>query len=499
MALTKAQKIKLIDAYEPILYYHPDEKFVPVKPEVYMQASALWHSQPPSHDKKDWGNGGPGYPRKPDIDKGSLSVNPADDGVGGKTYIGHTNPDGRMPFLTSNNDRELWLDMAAWKDGKEVSQTSTNDACNVDEGLKRWTNEAPLKAAGDWYYAEVEELDTLTDLLAILQKDGVDLGKVLRGVLGKAWIIWYYLLYPIHQENLRGCEQVVGAGNNGNYEGDWNAVGVIVRQPATLPWESSGSFPNPEYVGFGRRARGLIENFLPILRQEMQVRPWTEISKVGRHLKVYVARDSHNNYAIPGEQNPPAITPSDASCGATEKVDEEIKKKLNELQDTVDSIKTAVVTVAKVGGGCGIGAIFFGPLGCLIGAAVGGIAAGIEAALSDDDEESTPVDDAVKDEVERDHAPAQDAYGLVLVPSSLTTTLDDKDKAKTVRAWAEKAEKHVVDRQLQIWWPGRGDDPGYQGRWGVMCQSDANDRRSGIAFPDFKKAFLLDLAIHLSN
>jgi hypothetical protein len=32
-----------------------------------------------------------------------------------------------------------------------------------------------------------------------------------------------------------------------------------------------------------------------------------------------------------------------------------------------------------------------------------------------------------------------------------------------------------------------------------MCQSDANDRRSGIEFPDFKKAFLLDLAIHLSN
>jgi hypothetical protein len=32
MALTAQDKAKIIQAYEPILYFHPDEKFVPVNP-----------------------------------------------------------------------------------------------------------------------------------------------------------------------------------------------------------------------------------------------------------------------------------------------------------------------------------------------------------------------------------------------------------------------------------------------------------------------------------
>ena len=498
MALTREEQNKIIEAYEPIVYFHPEERFFPVKPEAYLQASALWHSQPPSHKKEDWGNGGPGFPRTPDVEKGKLSVNPADDGVGGKTYLGHTNPDGRTPFLTSNNDRELWLDMAAWKDEASVTDTSKNEACNVEGALTRWTTEEPLKMAGDWYYAEVQDLDTLTGILATLQQDGLDLGKILRDTLGSAWFIWYYLLYPIHQENLRGCEQVAGAGNNGDYEGDWNAIGIIVRKPAKLPWEPGGTFPDPQYIGFGRRARGLVENFIPTFRQEMQVRDWHEISRVGRHPKVYVARASHNNYGLFGPQNPPAITPSDASCGATEKLDEEVKKKLDDLQDTVDTVKDVAVSVLKIGVGCAIGAIF-GGIGCLIGAGIGAIAAGIEAAVDNDDSDSKPVDDATKAETERDHPPDENNYGRVLVPQTLTATLDDAAHAQEVRPWAETPDKHRVDKELQIWWPGQREDPGYQGRWGVMCQSDPNDRRSGIVFPNFRRAFLIDLAIHLSN
>ncbi len=497
MSLTPEQQTKLILAYEPILYFHPDEKFVPVRPEAYMQASALWHSQPPSHKKEDWGNGGPGFPRTPDISKGNITVNPGEDGVGGKVYPGRALPDGRTPYLSSNKDRELWLDMAAWADGSDVTADSKNEDCNVDRGLTRWTTEAPLKNAGDWYYAEVQELDPLMKTIGILQQDGIDLGGKLREMFGDCWLIWYYFLYPIHQENLRGCEQVAGAGNNGNYEGDWNGIGIIVSKPATLPWET-GLFPEPLYIGFGRRARGLIENFLPFFRQEMQVNVWGDIARVGRHPKVFVSRSSHNNYYLPGPHDPPAITPSDVSCGATEGVDQAVQDKLDELQDTVDTIESVTVTVAKVAAGCGIGWLIAGPVGCAVGAVVGGIAAAVEAASDSGDGHSQPVDDATKAEIERDHAPDEGHYGLVLAPPSLVASPDVTTGAKEVRPWAEG--NHRLDRELQIWWPPTGPgDPGYQGRWGVMCQSDPNDRRSGIVFPDFRRAFLIDLATHLSN
>ena len=505
MPLTKEQKQRLIEAYEPILYFHPDEGYVPVKPDVYVEASALWCSQPPSHDKRDW-DACKGsevrdvFPKEPLIEKGKITVNPGlHDGA--SKFLGFQEADGFLPFLVSNRDRELFFDMAAWQDSEDVTDTSENKSCSTERATERWRDEEPLRSAVDWYYAEVEELDTLTDILALLREgSGPDLGEALRKILGKAWFIWYYFLYPIHLEDPRGCEKIVGVGDHGNYEGDWNAIGVIVREPLTLPWES-GSFPEPEWIGFGRRARGLVENFVPFFRQQMDVRSWAggEVRRVGTHPKVFVANGSHNNYPVAGPQDPPTISVSDAACGVTEDVDEAIKEKLDELEDTIDTVKTVVVTVAKVAGGCGIGAIFGGPLGCLIGAAVGGIAAAIEAAADSDDEESTPVDDAVAEELERDHPPDPGNYGLVLVPQFLETTLPDASEAASVRPWAGTPDHHIVDRELQVWWPGERNDPGYGGRWGVMCQEDPYDRRSGITFPDFKRAFLLDLALRLSS
>ena len=39
-------------------------------------------------------------------------------------------------------------------------------------------------------------------------------------------IIWYYFLYPGHEEFLRRCEAFFDKKSDGDYEGDWNAVGV---------------------------------------------------------------------------------------------------------------------------------------------------------------------------------------------------------------------------------------------------------------------------------
>ncbi|MBZ0296459.1 MAG: hypothetical protein K8L99_28110 [Anaerolineae bacterium] len=504
MPLTEEEKKQLIEAYEPILYFHPEEKFVPVRPEAYLQSAALWHSQPPSHNKTDWGNGGPGFPRTPIIPKGGISVNPADDLEGSgdpdgdgvnEWYLGHEE-DGTFPYLISNDERELWLDLAAWADTDAVDDASLNQECNI-ERAQAMMGEEPLNSGKDWYYAEVQELNGIEDLLASLRKDGVDLGQLIREQFGEAWFIWYYFLYPIHEENFRRCEEVVGAGNHGNYEGDWSAVGIIVRKPLTLPWEPGGTFPSPEWIGYSVRLRGVIENFLPTIRQGMLVRPWSDVRKLGRHAKIYVAEGSHNNYSIPGDKNPPAVALGgipigDATCETTEEVDSAVRDKLAELEDTLDTVRDVVVTLAKVGVGFAIG----GPLGAI----VGGIAGLIEAASSGGGGSSEPVDDAVETEMERDHAATEGSYGLVLKPADPAFSIDDAADATEVRPWAGDIQNRIVNRETQVWWPPTsGNDPGYKGRWGVMVQEDTFDRRSGQEFPDFRRAFLLDLALHFSG
>lgn len=507
MALTRDEKIQLIEAYEPILYFHPDEKFVPVKPDAYMQTSALWHSQPPSHDKSDWGTGGPGFPRQPLIPKRGISVNPAYDFEGaqdpdgdgvGEYYIGHEQ-DGRAVYLISNDERELWLDMAGWLHSTEVSASSLNAECSgtVAEGL--WQRE-PLDKSLDWYFAEVEDLDTLTDILALIREDGLDLGKAIREILGDAFIIWYYFLYPIHEENLRGCEETLGAGAHGNYEGDWNAIGILVRKPATWPWEGGDELPAPDWIGYGRRGRGPAEVIAPdLLRTQMNIHPWSEIFRVGRHPKVFVSKGSHNNYVLPGPHEPPSISGDDLACGAIDEVSDAIDEVEQMIEDIKDVIDDILVFVAKAAAGCAIGAIFAGPIGCGIGAVVGAIAGGIEGSQTGSDNDSSTLDESAVEELERDHPPDQDDYGLVLTPETLTNNLPDGANAVELRPWADTPENRLVDRELQVWWPGEGQDPGYQGRWGVMCQNDPHERRSGIVFPNFKRAFLLDLAIDLSS
>ena len=50
MPLTREQKSRLIAAYEPVLYLHPDERFVPVDPVTFVQSSALWCTAPAGPD-----------------------------------------------------------------------------------------------------------------------------------------------------------------------------------------------------------------------------------------------------------------------------------------------------------------------------------------------------------------------------------------------------------------------------------------------------------------
>ena len=100
MALTPEQRIALIQTYAPILLLHPDERFVPVRPERFLRASALWNGNQ-TGNKDGWGLGAPGFPRQPLIPRAGISLKPEDDFEGlkdvdgdgvGEWYLGHHDP-----------------------------------------------------------------------------------------------------------------------------------------------------------------------------------------------------------------------------------------------------------------------------------------------------------------------------------------------------------------------------------------------------------------------
>lgn len=508
MPLSKEEKIRLIKAYEPILYLHPDEALSPVQPEKYVESAALWCVQPAGkdsrHNKDFWGQCklNQSFPHEPLIPKNGISVNSAEDFQGSSDpdgdgvnewYMGHQADDGFIPYMLSDEDRMLFLDNAAWRDSVEVSATSLNEEVNVDEALAKWQRDEFLQT-NDWYYAEVDEINTLEELILGLREDGLDLVDLLKRVFSQTYVIWYYFLFPLHRENMRGCEEVLGAGSHGNYEGDWQAIGVIVPKPDDL--DNPESYPEPLYVSYGQRARGLVEDFIPFARQYMDLRDWSafEVRRLGLHPKVYVAKDTHNFYANSGPHEAPSLDISNTACGITVDVDEAIE----EIKDDIDDAVSVIVTIAKIGAGCGIGAVFGGPVGCGIGAIVGGIAALIEAGstgtIGDPPGAANPPPN-----MGGDNAADEANWGDILVPQELVAGFPDAADATDVRPWRGNEEQRLVDREAQVWWPQQGDDLGYNGRWGVMCQEDTYDRRSGIEFPDFKRQMLLELAINLSE
>jgi hypothetical protein len=154
------------------------------------------------------------------------------------------------------------------------------------------------------------EIEEFQKFFVNLTAGPADAESLLRNQFGDVWIIWYYFLYPGHQEFLRRCEAFFNEASDGDYEGDWNAIAVLVKRPATLPWEAPAPvFPEPSYVGYGVRLRGLGKDVVSqdTFKQGMTVIKWTDIEKdtsSGFHPRVYVARGCHNNYATPGTHVP---------------------------------------------------------------------------------------------------------------------------------------------------------------------------------------------------
>jgi hypothetical protein len=524
VSLTFQQQVALARAYAPILIFHPDEQFVPIKPQTYIERAALWQGRPPTDLKTDWGITGPGWPRKPTIPKGGISVDPSEDSEGladpdgdgvGEYYLGHRDGEQIQTYLRSDGEVEHWLDSSGWADSQDVTDGSENKRCNKEGALEKW-RESPGSFArvwSDWYSAEVMETSDLERiLLSVGDINSQSVEQTLRDALGDVWIIWYYFLYPIHEEYLRRCEQIFDSAWRGDYEGDWNAVGVVVRQSATFPWEGPAPPPVPLYVAYGVRLRGVAKYISPqMFSQGMVVRPWDQVSKLQNsvHPRVFVTKGYHNNYSTHGDKDPVegkfiGLPIEKLACGITEEVGDAVDEAEETLEDVGETLKDIGVTLAKMVAGAGIGMGIGGPLGAGIGA-LAGIGAGILEGLATSNTDDVPPEE-VRKALEREIGPKQGTpYGLVLKPDDVANPLlppepghPERDESATeIRNWNGIDVDRMVIRSTQTWWPSDHDRRGYDGRWGVRCQDDPNTRRSGIQFPDFRATLLNDLAVHL--
>ena len=554
MKLSKEQKRTLAATYEPILIFHPEEKFTPVNPRIYMESCAMWCTEPGSgdaiHSKDNWGDcsGQSSFPRTPLIEQSNLSTDPSDADPSDPVYIGERDDHGRPQYLASGDERLLWLDTTGWKRDTDewvvpswttdVTEDSANREVSIDgaqDQYQSWREETEdgTRPAVDWYSAEVIDLNELEELI-VHSSEAVTLDS-LKNVIEEALVIWYYFLYPAHQEVTRGCERIAGVGRHGNYEGDWTAVGVVIHREGWLSLLEDiaddgdldvdhDRIPEPEYVGFGRRSKGLIESAdvdiaKRTFRPKMEIDRWNEVGrKQGTHPMVYVTRGSHNNYRTAGEKSPPSSDLSDATCevieGAERTASETMEKAdegVEEAEELLDDVRDAAVTMSKVAAGAGIGAAF-GPGGAAVGAGAGAVSGIVEASQSSVDLDSDEDGDGngglfdrggVDADDASDQTASEDDFGVVLAPANLVSQLESEFTANQVRSWTGDMSDRIVDRREQRWWPTTpevtDDDgrpiQGYDGRWGVLCQTDPADRRSGIEFPLFKRSLLLELVV----
>jgi len=551
--LTEEEKIKLATVYEPIMFFHRDEKYEPISPARYMSESAMWCNQPVSSSRESWGacksvTGRIDFPVDPLIKKGELSLDSDDIGVINRTFIGSENENGFREYQVSNEERELFIQNLSWSTGgPDVS--SNIGAENLRE-MDGFLEENPS------YYVDVLDQDTVG---AIPRDSGTPIPpgfeNALRALYPSGyWLLSYRFFFAYHEEQLTDCEidsEVIRAKRengffaknlHGSYEGDWQSFVLLIPNPGTpaipggptgLPPTpvspltiSDGNFPEPEILGFSRRARGVLVNIGSGIVDSRSFSlmatasvPAGETNLTDTHPHVYVARGAHNFYASPGTKASPKFDstlplPVELinTCTLADNIDyvfKDIEEARERIGNAVSTGKKAAIASGKILGGAGVGAgigAIGGPIGAGIGAAIGAFGGAISAAVEgvlDPGPTNIPgqpapptgpgeVSDVGPGINDEDDDPD---FGTIAAPSMLVDELKERfgDEVVETKMWELPVSSHIIDRTdgLQPWWEPDGDHPqGYSGLWGPRVEFDPFGRRTGTRIPAFEALFI---------
>jgi hypothetical protein len=488
--------VDLARRFEPILQFHPQEKFFPSDAKRYIEHCALWKAERPFDSKGSWGGKGRPFPRNPMIAHEKVAAS-KDEVRQGDTFLG-AQQGSVFPFLVDNQDEERFLELAGWKDAAGVTQSSKNPYANRQkvEQLYNTNVEPALHNSRFWYHAELFDTAHLRTLIALRPSSALpNLGNVLGKLepLNPA-LLCYYFFFPAHEESLAPpCDAEESGVEFAGFAGEWACLALLLERP-----DPSEQY-RPAWIGFtGRRNLGTQQGLDQEQRLGMSVKRWqvkTDVHQtllpetVGEHPKLFVSRGTHSLYLQPGTLavDPYAPESSPQWCGyfdTPHALDEYHKSHPQQTQNRSGA-------TAKMLGGLALGGI-------------PGLIAGVGSAIV---EGNFPWGIQGYGEGEKNNRPEPDvtaipgALGKVVHPAGLTLNPLDFPSAEFVK-WAaaenvEIAGRHydfVVDRGAQVWWPSDDGNSGYRGRWGPRVTNDPVGRRDGMRFPEFWEMFFLALA-----
>jgi hypothetical protein len=484
--------------FEPILYFHPQERFCPCDAKRYLELCALWKAVAPYDTKASWGRPKPGEAgaRVPNILEGKIAGFPNEAPPQEDMFLGEKQQD-KFPFL----EAESFLEVGGWEDSRGVTAVSKNryaalgfieQLCNNDD-----PNVGKLKNDRYWYYAEVYETERLRGLFP--QERPVPSVPRTIELLDEPILLCYYLFFPGHDEGLQGCENTATGPQFGSFAGEWACLAILLEKPAGQPNHG------PTWIGLTNRNVGVINFLGQESRIGMNVVEWTGVLKApapgDEHPLIYVGKGTHGLHRKPGKQELAPFSPQDPSSGSCGDI-ETVEQQLAEAQPTSDE-EPDVYTVKSVGGALAwlVGTLGTGGIaGALLGAAYGWI-----WALNEAIEPRTTAPSAGKPQY--DYPPEEGVYGDVIHPAGVEPPNAPADPDKR-HVWTVKLDKTLGDRNYpfivdrvstdpnvrQIWWPSDDRKSGFLGRWGPRVTKDPKGRRAGMVFPDFWKMFFEALA-----
>jgi hypothetical protein len=477
----------LIRRFEPVLYFHTDERFFPSDAKRYVENCALWRAQKyPFDDKKHWNRM---------IDRGDIAAE-AGEGV---QFIG--NP----PFSTIDLSKEFFLDLASWRGNRsdDAAGGSFNQYADLDRIAKRYTDKRDpvLSESRFWYHAEVFPPDRLRPL--VNRDRPLSIFPGLLEDLKDPLLLCYYLFFPGHDEPLDGCGDLDYARLWGSCAGEWACVAIMLS--------GDGNHDNyqPTHIGLTSRNSGLIQYLAVEQRIGMRLAKWEAARKVGDHALVFVAPGTHGLYLGGGAQPAAQFSPDDysaATCGQYETPDAKSAdvSATDAQNDAVDRTWEYKVI--------GASAFLLNPFG---GALVGIMLAMAEeggmtglAGIRDPEPDPAPA--------QFDHPPSAGEFGLIIHPSGVAPP--DGDGVRQA-AWPvfdpalDAGLATMIDhRRYSLWlattanftarppWlPSDDFSKGFNARWGNRVVSDPYARRAGMWFPEFWAMFFGGLAKLLST
>src|SRR4051794_13183336 len=236
----------LVRRFEPVLFFHPDERLFPCDAKRYIERCAMWTvNGTKADDKHNWGGSGPGhFPRHPKF-KAPLAALPGEMGTPVDSALG-------------GGVEESFLSFAGWNGntgvGVAVSADSTVAYTNVDVLVDKYGTavaeglDHDLAESRFWYHAEVFDLPRLRRLIDA--KADPRLTEALLALAPDSALVCYYFFFPGSDGQLEGCDGDQ-AKYFDNFAGQWTCVSILLEGTTRMGQPTQYE---PKWLGMSSRA-----------------------------------------------------------------------------------------------------------------------------------------------------------------------------------------------------------------------------------------------------